>query len=66
MEEAEELNLKSFLKWAAELGISDSPSTCTTQSDSCLGKTLCVANFPKAGGYVLITILFFLFLDFPI
>uniref|UniRef100_A0A3Q7F5J8 SET domain-containing protein n=1 Tax=Solanum lycopersicum TaxID=4081 RepID=A0A3Q7F5J8_SOLLC len=50
MEEAEELNLKSFLKWAAELGISDSPSTCTTQSDSCLGKTLCVANFPKAGG----------------
>ncbi|XP_049384686.1 protein SET DOMAIN GROUP 40 [Solanum stenotomum] len=50
MEEAEELNLKSFLKWAVELGISDSPSTCTTQSDSCLGNTLCVSNFPKAGG----------------
>ncbi|XP_055805743.1 protein SET DOMAIN GROUP 40 [Solanum dulcamara] len=50
MEEAEALNLKNFLKWASELGISDSPSTPTTQSDSCLGNSLVVSNFPEAGG----------------
>ncbi|PHU26732.1 hypothetical protein BC332_05064 [Capsicum chinense] len=48
--EAESLNLKNFLKWAAELGISDSPPTSTIQSDSCLGQSLFVSNFPEAGG----------------
>ncbi|XP_060194309.1 protein SET DOMAIN GROUP 40 [Lycium barbarum] len=47
MDEAEALNLKSFLKWATELGISDTPST---SSDSCLGHSLFVSNFPEAGG----------------
>ncbi|KAK4347639.1 hypothetical protein RND71_033978 [Anisodus tanguticus] len=50
MEEPEAMSLKSFLKWATELGISDSPSTSTTQSDSCLGHSLFVFNFPEAGG----------------
>ncbi|OIT21918.1 PREDICTED: protein SET DOMAIN GROUP 40-like [Nicotiana attenuata] len=47
-DEAEALNLKSFLKWATELGISDSPST--PSPDSCLGYSLFVSNFPEAGG----------------
>ncbi|XP_059290788.1 protein SET DOMAIN GROUP 40 isoform X2 [Lycium ferocissimum] len=47
MDEAEALNLKSFLKWTTELGISDTPST---SSDSCLGHSLFVSYFPEAGG----------------
>ncbi|OIT35875.1 protein set domain group 40 [Nicotiana attenuata] len=50
MEEAEALSLKSFLKWAAELGISDTPLTSTPLSDSCLGHSLFVSTFPDAGG----------------
>ncbi|XP_009765288.1 protein SET DOMAIN GROUP 40-like [Nicotiana sylvestris] len=50
-DEAEALNLKSFLRWATELGISDSPSTSITPSPaSCLGYSLFVSNFPEAGG----------------
>ncbi|PSS36622.1 Protein SET DOMAIN GROUP like [Actinidia chinensis var. chinensis] len=44
--EEEEGTLESFLKWAAELGISDSQSN----SSSCLGQSLSVAHFPHAGG----------------
>ncbi|GAB4855299.1 hypothetical protein Ancab_023918 [Ancistrocladus abbreviatus] len=57
MEEEEESNrcLESFLKWAAQLGISDSPSKQFSSQISycdscCLGYSLCVSYFPKAGG----------------
>ncbi|KAL0430984.1 UNVERIFIED_CONTAM: protein SET DOMAIN GROUP 40, partial [Sesamum radiatum] len=47
--EEDEANLQSFLRWAAALGISDSPiSDCS--SSSCLGHTLSVSHFPEAGG----------------
>lgn len=43
--EEKEANLEKFLKWALELGISDSLART-----SCLGQTLSVADFPQAGG----------------
>ncbi|CAL2244510.1 unnamed protein product [Prunus armeniaca] len=39
-------DLERLLKWAAEIGISD--STCC--GDSCLGHSLAVSYFPSAGG----------------
>ncbi|KAI8540961.1 hypothetical protein RHMOL_Rhmol08G0025800 [Rhododendron molle] len=48
MEEEERENLESFLKWASELGISDSNQP--PESSSCLGQSLCVSFFPDAGG----------------
>ncbi|GAV61751.1 SET domain-containing protein/Rubis-subs-bind domain-containing protein [Cephalotus follicularis] len=53
MEEEEERRLESFLKWAAELGITDSTKNQQSQnatSHSCLGHSLKVSNFPDAGG----------------
>ncbi|KAI4299665.1 hypothetical protein L6164_033100 [Bauhinia variegata] len=47
----EERAMESFLKWAAELGISDSPSTNRPQLfRSSLGYSLCVSHFPQSGG----------------
>ncbi|XP_047314922.1 protein SET DOMAIN GROUP 40 [Impatiens glandulifera] len=46
--------MESFLRWAAELGISDSPqneqSPSQNPSFSCIGKSLCVEYFADAGG----------------
>ncbi|KAF6985379.1 unnamed protein product [Triticum aestivum] len=45
--------MEALLRWAAELGVSDSPSApapSTTSSSSCLGRSLVVADFPDAGG----------------
>jgi hypothetical protein len=44
-----EEEVESFVKWAAELGISDSPDAKT---HSCLGHSLSLSYFPEAGGYV--------------
>ncbi|KQK16331.1 protein SET DOMAIN GROUP 40 isoform X1 [Brachypodium distachyon] len=41
--------MEALLRWAAELGVSDSPSS-TSSSSSCLGHSLVVADFPDAGG----------------
>ncbi|XP_073044699.1 protein SET DOMAIN GROUP 40 [Primulina eburnea] len=49
MGEENEANLKSFLEWAASLGISDSPDP-HSPSPSCLGHSLSVSHFPQAGG----------------
>lgn len=49
MEEQEHgISLENFLNWAAELGISDSP---TRSVPFCLGHSLSLAYFPHAGGY---------------
>ncbi|XP_037487193.1 protein SET DOMAIN GROUP 40-like isoform X2 [Triticum dicoccoides] len=44
--------MEALLRWAAELGVSDSPSapTTSTTTSSCLGRSLVVADFPAAGG----------------
>ncbi|GMY12779.1 protein SET DOMAIN GROUP 40 [Fagus crenata] len=42
-----EEEVESFVKWAAELGISDSPDAKT---HSCLGHSLSLSYFPEAGG----------------
>ncbi|CAD6223819.1 unnamed protein product [Miscanthus lutarioriparius] len=57
--------MEALLKWAAELGVSDSPSpspsppplssspsgtTASSSPSSCLGRSLVVADFPDAGG----------------
>ncbi|XP_066399985.1 protein SET DOMAIN GROUP 40-like isoform X2 [Miscanthus floridulus] len=55
--------MEALLKWAAELGVSDSPSpsppplssspsgtTSSSSPSSCLGRSLVVADFPDAGG----------------
>ncbi|KAL6993295.1 hypothetical protein U1Q18_011410 [Sarracenia purpurea var. burkii] len=47
--EEEEGKLKSFLKWAGGIGISDTPLN-EMRSSSCLGHSLCVSHFPDAGG----------------
>lgn len=54
-EEDDAANLESFLHWALELGISDSPSSTLPHKDStilssCLGHSLVVSHFPDAGG----------------
>lgn len=48
--ESEEEN--DFLRWAAKLGITDSPLNLNNPFDhsSCLGHSLCVSHFPNAGG----------------
>uniref|UniRef100_A0ACD5U7M9 Uncharacterized protein n=1 Tax=Avena sativa TaxID=4498 RepID=A0ACD5U7M9_AVESA len=44
--------MEALLRWAAELGVSDSPAPPdpSTTSSSCLGRSLVVADFPDAGG----------------
>ncbi|KAK1578479.1 hypothetical protein Q3G72_030550 [Acer saccharum] len=54
-EEEESKNLEKLLQWAANLGITDSPSSTTNEnpclsSSSCLSHTLTVSNFPENGG----------------
>jgi hypothetical protein len=50
MEEQEEgMSLESFLKWAADIGVSDSTGTVPC---NCLGHSLSLSYFPHAGGYV--------------
>ncbi|KFK25937.1 hypothetical protein AALP_AA8G182500 [Arabis alpina] len=41
--------METFLRWAAELGVSDSIDSSQSR-DSCLGHSLSVADFPLAGG----------------
>ncbi|PIN16049.1 hypothetical protein CDL12_11292 [Handroanthus impetiginosus] len=48
-EEEEEANFEGFLKWAAAIGISDSPIS-HSPSSFCLGYSLSVSHFPEAGG----------------
>lgn len=49
MENEEENN---FLRWAAKLGITDSPLNLNNpfHHSSCLAHSLCVSHFPNAGG----------------
>ncbi|KAJ0232664.1 Protein SET DOMAIN GROUP 40 [Hirschfeldia incana] len=47
--ESEHQNMEQFLRWAAELGVSDSIDPPRSH-DSCLGRSLSVADFPLAGG----------------
>ncbi|XP_062188109.1 protein SET DOMAIN GROUP 40-like [Phragmites australis] len=48
--------MEALLRWAAEMGVSDSPSLASpsgatsSSSSSCLGRSLVVAEFPDAGG----------------
>ncbi|KAG9442453.1 hypothetical protein H6P81_018307 [Aristolochia fimbriata] len=49
MEEDDE-KLETFLQWAANLGVTDSPSVSRKQAASCLGESLVVSCFPDAGG----------------
>ncbi|KAL6897357.1 hypothetical protein ACP4OV_007053 [Aristida adscensionis] len=48
--------MEALLRWAAELGVSDSPSSTplsastASPASSCLGCSLAVADFPDAGG----------------
>ncbi|CAI0442234.1 unnamed protein product [Linum tenue] len=48
----EDHHLDSFLAWAAELGVTDSPCNSMSQQNSnrCLGNSLVVSHFPDAGG----------------
>lgn len=48
-EQEQDMSLESFLKWAADLGISDSTGTVPY---TCLGHSLSLSYFPHAGGYV--------------
>lgn len=50
-EQEQDMSLESFLKWAADLGISDSTGTGTGPY-TCLGHSLSLSYFPHAGGYV--------------
>ncbi|CAH2072541.1 unnamed protein product [Thlaspi arvense] len=43
------MDMEMFLRWAAELGVSDSFDSSRFR-DSCLGHSLSVADFPLAGG----------------
>ncbi|CAA7061514.1 unnamed protein product [Microthlaspi erraticum] len=45
----EHQTMEMFLRWASELGISDSVDSPRIR-DSCLGRSLSVADFPLAGG----------------
>ncbi|KAG2239298.1 hypothetical protein Bca52824_090158 [Brassica carinata] len=47
--ESEHQTMEQFLRWAAELGVSDSIDPSRSH-DSCLGYSLSVADFPLAGG----------------
>ncbi|CAL5371485.1 unnamed protein product [Camellia sinensis] len=53
-QEEEEGSLERLLKWAAEIGISDSPSSnrplSSSSSSSCLGQSLSFSQFPDSGG----------------
>lgn len=56
----EAVKLENFMEWATALGVSDSPVINVDedglqgpnhrQASSCLGKSLCISNFPNAGG----------------
>ncbi|XP_024027484.1 protein SET DOMAIN GROUP 40 [Morus notabilis] len=52
MEREEEGNLEILLKWASEIGISNSPISLSDRSclSSCLCHSLFVSHFPDAGG----------------
>ncbi|XP_010252199.1 PREDICTED: protein SET DOMAIN GROUP 40 isoform X2 [Nelumbo nucifera] len=43
-------NLETFLKWASQLGISDSTNPLQSTTALCLGNSLFVSHFPDAGG----------------
>ncbi|CAG7891792.1 unnamed protein product [Brassica rapa] len=47
--DSEHQTMETFLRWAAEIGVSDSTDPSRSH-DSCLGNTLSVADFPLAGG----------------
>ncbi|XP_010420433.1 PREDICTED: protein SET DOMAIN GROUP 40-like [Camelina sativa] len=47
--ELEHQTMETFLRWAADIGISDSIDSSRFR-DSCLGHSLSVADFPLAGG----------------
>lgn len=49
MEEEDE-SLEKLLKWAAEMGITDSTIQNPSRSRNCLGHSLTVSHFPEAGG----------------
>ncbi|KAK8954034.1 Protein SET DOMAIN GROUP 40 [Platanthera zijinensis] len=52
-EEEEALKMEALLRWAAQIGISDVPSSNSSSSipsSSCLGHSLLVSHFPLAGG----------------
>ena len=51
--EGEEGKLEILMKWASEIGISDSPTSVSdrTNLSSCLAHSLFVSHFPHAGGY---------------
>ncbi|MQM16825.1 hypothetical protein Taro_049786 [Colocasia esculenta] len=45
--------VEAFLRWVAEMGVSDSPSPAGPSqhsSDSCLGQSLLLSDFPDVGG----------------
>ncbi|KAL5721657.1 [histone H3]-lysine(4) N-trimethyltransferase [Ranunculus cassubicifolius] len=48
----QEQSLQTFLKWATDLGINDSPlpKSDIQSSSSCLGQSLNISHFPEAGG----------------
>lgn len=72
-EEEDSANLSSFLEWAAELGISDFPTSSAIPSQdsmlrargSCLGHSLIVSHFPDAGGYSTSLLSLFLWAQSP-
>lgn len=48
MEEEDE-SLEKLLKWAAEMGITDSTIQNPSHTRNCLGHSLTVSHFPEAG-----------------
>ncbi|KAJ3688983.1 hypothetical protein LUZ61_018147 [Rhynchospora tenuis] len=42
--------IEALLSWAAQIGISDSPTPNSSPSNPCLGHSLFVSDFPDAGG----------------
>ncbi|XP_006657681.2 protein SET DOMAIN GROUP 40 [Oryza brachyantha] len=42
--------MEALLRWAAELGVSDSPSPSPPSAPSCIGRSVLIADFPDAGG----------------
>ncbi|XP_068640278.1 protein SET DOMAIN GROUP 40 [Aristolochia californica] len=48
--EDEDEKLETFFQWAANLGVTDSPSLSQNRASSCLGESVVVSCFPEAGG----------------
>ncbi|KAF6174604.1 hypothetical protein GIB67_006256 [Kingdonia uniflora] len=42
--------METFLKWATDLGITDSSLSHSQTQSSCLGQSLCISHFPQSGG----------------